>query len=99
MLARFSAMSIYSLTFSPSSPNPFSQPPSFPPARRDDRGCFAFVAWEKGDRILLLPSCSPLPSLGEGLGVRAGVGEGLGVRGLTPCAHFTDFTVKSIRQL
>ncbi|EDX72141.1 hypothetical protein MC7420_8233 [Coleofasciculus chthonoplastes PCC 7420] len=26
---------------------------------------------------LLLPSCSPLPSLGEGLGVRAGLGEGL----------------------
>ncbi|EDX77323.1 hypothetical protein MC7420_460 [Coleofasciculus chthonoplastes PCC 7420] len=54
------------MTFSPSSPNPFSH-----------RG-------EKGNRILLLPllpSCSPLPSLGEGLGVRAGVGEGLGVRG------------------
>ncbi|EDX72508.1 hypothetical protein MC7420_3580 [Coleofasciculus chthonoplastes PCC 7420] len=36
-----------------------------------------FLAQEKGNRILLLPSCSPLPSLGEGLGVRAGVGEGL----------------------
>jgi len=40
-------------------------------------GCFAFLAREKGNRTLLLPSCSPLPSLGEGLGVRAGVGEGL----------------------
>jgi len=56
------------LDISPSSPNPNSGPPSFPPARRDDRGCFAFVAWEKGNWILLLPS----PRRGRGAG-----GEGL----------------------
>ncbi|EDX78389.1 hypothetical protein MC7420_7042 [Coleofasciculus chthonoplastes PCC 7420] len=63
ILTRFKAVSVYSLTFSPSSPNPFSHPPS-PYKRGEDRGCFAFVAREKRDRILLLPS----PRRGRGAG-------------------------------
>jgi len=39
MLVRFSAMSIYCSTFPPSSPNPNSGPPSFPPTRGRANSC------------------------------------------------------------